>query len=108
MSVEAFRQQLEILSRDYRSSLPAKLDEIETLWRELQGGTAAPARLADLRRELHTIVGTAKTLGVAGVSEAAAAAERLAERFAKKQSMPAAARQAEFSRLLDALKRAAQ
>jgi chemotaxis protein histidine kinase CheA len=107
MNEEAFRRQLEAIGRDYRQSLPAKLEEIASLWRDLASGTAAPARLADLLRELHSIAGAARTFGVAGVSEAAAAAESFIETYSKGRRLPNAAKQAEFAQMLDALKRAA-
>jgi len=106
MTAEAFKRQLEALSADYRRDLPKKLALIESLWLELAHGAAQPSRITDLLRELHSISGSAKTLGVAGVSEAAATAESFLEPFSKRGKLPNAAQQAEFVRLLDALKRA--
>ena len=108
MSEEAFRRQLEAVSRDYRLSLPAKLEEIASLWRELASGVAAPARLADLQRELHSIAGAAKTFGIAGASEAASAAEAFLAPYCARRKPPPPARHAGFERLLDALKQAAR
>ena len=108
MTAEAFKRQFEALSAEYRSGLPRKFAELDGLWRDLAGGTAAPDRLADLQRELHTLAGTARTLGVAGVSEAAAAAESFLEPYGKRRKLPPSARHAEFQRLLEALKQAAR
>ena len=107
MTAEAFRRQLEALGADYRRDLPDKLARIDGLWLDLANGEAQPARITDLQRELHSLAGSAKTFGVAGVSEAAAAAESFLEPYCKRRRMPGAAQQARFARLLDALKQAA-
>jgi len=104
MTPDAFKRRLEAQSADYRRGLPAKLAELDELWRGLASGALEPGRLA-LQRELHTLAGTAKTFGVAGVSEAAAAAESLLEPYGRRSRLPGAAKQAEFERLLEALKR---
>lgn len=108
MSIEAFKRQLEELSAEYRRDLPEKLARIDALWRELAWGAPQPDRLAGLQRELHSIAGSARTFGIAGVSEAAAAAESFLEPFARRGKAPAAGRKAEFERLLDLLRRAAE
>ena len=107
MTVEAFKQQLAALGAEYRRTLPAKLDEIDALWRNLASGAAAPARLVDLQRALHTIAGTARTLGVAGVSEAAAAAEAAVEPHAGRGKLPPAAGRKKLEDLLAALRASA-
>jgi len=107
-SADAFHRQLEALSAEYRGSLQGRLIEIDSLWRELVGGAVKPVRFADLQRELHTIAGSARTFGIAGVSEAAAAAELFLAPFSKRRKLPDAAQQAEFARLLDDLRRAAR
>lgn len=104
MTSESFRRQLEALSAEYRSGLPEKLAEIECLWRDLANGVVDPARLTDLRRELHSLAGSAKTFGVAQVGEAALAAEVFLEAFCTQATLPGPAGQAEFSRLIDVLK----
>jgi chemotaxis protein histidine kinase CheA len=105
MTPDAFKRQLEAHRAEYRRDLPAKLAELGELWRGLASGALKPARLGDLQRELHTLAGTAKTFGVAGVSEAAAVAESLLEPYCRRSRLPGAAKRAEFERLLEALKR---
>ena len=107
MSEEAFRQQLEATRAEYRSDLPVKLARIESLWSEIAGGGSKPAGLAELVRELHTIAGSARTLGVAGVSEAAAAAELYLDPISRKHKPPTARQLAGFTPLLEALRQAA-
>lgn len=106
MTAEAFKRQLETLSADYRRELPAQLAALDALWRGLASGVEAPERLAELQRELHTLAGTARTFGVAGVSEAARAAETLLAPYCRRGKLPAAAKRAELERLLEALTRA--
>lgn len=101
MSADAFKRQLEALSAEYRSGLPARLAEIDALWGK------SPAGLAELLRALHSVAGSARTFGVKGVSEAAAAAELYLVPFCERSTAPRAAERAEFERLLDALKHAA-
>ena len=108
MTAEAFRQQLEAISAEYRSGLPAKLAELDALWRELASGAAEPGRMGDLLRALHSMAGSAKTFGVSGVSEAAAAAESFLEPFSKRRKLPNSAQQAKFTLLLDNLKNVAR
>lgn len=107
MTQDAFRRQIEALSAEYRGTLPGKLAALDRLWRELASGALEPARLADLRRELHSLAGTAKTFGVAGVSEAAAAADAFLDPYAAKGKLPDGAKRAEFTRLLEAVTRSA-
>ena len=103
---EAFRRQLESLRAEYRAGLPATLATIESLWRGLEGGAADPARMRELLRALHSVAGSARTFGVAGVSEAAAAAESCLEPHSAAGSISGPAERARFARKLDALKRA--
>jgi chemotaxis protein histidine kinase CheA len=103
VSGEPFTVQLDALRAAYRSSLPAKLAEIHRLWTDLSSSVAVPGRLGDLRRELHTLAGSAKTFGVAGVGEIAAAAESLLEPFCEQSMLPDSTAAAELTRLIDAL-----
>lgn len=105
MTADAFARQLEAFSAEYRRDLPPKLAELGELWRGLASGAVAPDRLADLQRELHSLAGTARTFGVAGVSEAAAAAEALLAPYCRKRKLPGPAKRAELERLLDSLQR---
>jgi len=107
MSVEEFQKQIAALRADYRAKLPAKLEEISGLWRGLAGGELPADRIVDLRRELHSLAGSARTFGVEGVSEAALAAETWLEPHCARRALPAADEQPGFGRLLDALKQAA-
>lgn len=106
VKAEEFSRRLDALRADYRDRLPEKIAAIQRLWRDVMSGVLPPAGLIDLKRELHTLAGSAKTFGVAHVSELASAAESLLEPCCARGSLPEAASAAELARLLHALQRA--
>jgi HPt (histidine-containing phosphotransfer) domain-containing protein len=83
------RAEFDALIAEYRRDLPQKLARIESL---LSGG-----RLAELRRAVHTLAGSARTYGLPRVGQAAAAAEAYLE--ASADALDAAGR-AELERLV--------
>ena len=101
MDADEFKRQLEALNAEYRAGLPAKLAEIDVLW------ATSAATDAALLRALHSMAGSARTFGVKGVSEAAAAAEHYLAPFCEGGAELKAAQRAEFERLLQELKRVA-
>src|SRR5262249_18394955 len=104
MHSEAFRRQFEMLSAEYRRGLPMKFAELERLWRFFLEGRSSTPGMTELRRELHTLAGTAKTMGVPAVTDAARVAEEfLASRTEGNEAM-SIADQEKFQSLLDALK----
>jgi HPt (histidine-containing phosphotransfer) domain-containing protein len=100
---EEFKRHLEALRADYRKSLPGKLAELSQLWQALLSGALPGTGLHDLRRELHTLAGSATTFGVANVSALAGSAESLLDPFCERGTLPEGATAAEVGRLLDAL-----
>lgn len=104
---EEFRRRLDAITAEYRQSLPQRFAEIEGLARALASDSMAPARMADLKRELHSLAGSGKTLGLPAVSESAAAAESFLEPFCEQGTIPGLNEWAQFEPLLDALKRSA-
>jgi len=103
----AFRRELAAISADYRRELPARLAAIEAQWRSLATGAADGEALRALQRELHSLAGSARTLGVAGVSEAAARADDFLEPYSVKGAVPVAGQRRRFAALLRALALAA-
>jgi HPt (histidine-containing phosphotransfer) domain-containing protein len=101
---ETFRRELDTLSSEYRHRLPEKLAALDRLWLGVVSGKLPPAALAELRRELHTLAGSAKTFGAAAVSAAAAAAEAFLDPFCELGTLPGAEDAAQFARLLEALR----
>jgi len=78
---EAFRQALAAMAAEYRASLPATLAHISALMATLRQDGYAGAALAMLRRELHTLAGSAGTFGCDEVGSAAAHAEAFLDDF---------------------------
>jgi chemotaxis protein histidine kinase CheA len=70
---DEFLRFLEEQRRDYRLSLPEKLEQIEALAAELAG--AAPDALERLERLAHGIAGSGATFGFAELGNAAKALE---------------------------------
>ncbi|KPK08431.1 MAG: hypothetical protein AMJ64_03430 [Betaproteobacteria bacterium SG8_39] len=97
---------LAALAADYRVRLAARLDALDALAAGLRCGQTDVARLEDLRRELHTIAGSAKTFGLPEVGAAARAGERLLDPWCDAGKTPGAAGWAELRSMLAALRRA--
>ncbi len=104
---EAFKQYFAELSADYRLQLPAQISALEMLWNDVTGGTASSDQIAKLQRELHTLVGTAQTMGMPKVTEAARAAETCLESLCPNGVLSDRAGLEELGRLLAALKQSA-
>ena len=107
MTSETFKRHFEKVSADYRRRLPQKLAELDSLWSSVMAGALPPERILDVQHELHTLAGTAETLGVPAVTSAARAAESFLDPFLARNETPGPAAQADFRQLLQALKQAA-
>ena len=92
---------------EYRASLGPRIAALEALRGALAGARAPSSRAAGMRaelnRELHSIAGSGRTFGLAGVSEAAHAAEVFVERRCSPGSPPDAAAWDELKALLQVL-----
>jgi HPt (histidine-containing phosphotransfer) domain-containing protein len=108
MTSEAFKRHFEKVSADYRRRLPQKLAELDNVWTGVMTGALPPERIIDVQHELHTLAGTAETLGVPSVTSAARAAESFLDAFLSRNETLGAAVEADFRRLLEALKQAAK
>lgn len=98
---DAFEEVLKALSAEYRGKLPERLAEVQRLW----GLAPSDAEsMAVLRRELHTLAGSASTFGLPGLTVAARAAEQqLDEVIERKAALDAA----KIGSLLDEVRQAA-
>lgn len=67
----AFLAFLEAQRADYRSSLPQRLVQIESLWRQVLSGEAPAEALASLERCAHSLAGSGATFGFAALGDAA-------------------------------------
>lgn len=65
----SFAAFLEAQRADYRSSLPQRLDQIESLWRQVLNNEAQA--LASLERCAHSLAGSGATFGFAALGDAA-------------------------------------
>jgi len=88
--VNPLRAEFDAIIAEYRATLPQKIDRLDRLLKD--GG------IAELRRELHTLAGSAGTFGLPRVGAAAQAAENFLARELND------ARRIELERLLGALR----
>jgi chemotaxis protein histidine kinase CheA len=93
------------LRTEFRGSLPAKLRRLRSLWERIDCEEPDADALEMLKRELHTMAGSAGSFGLPQVSKAAAAAEDALDGL-KEGSRPGAKRAAKFVTLLDKLDKA--
>ena len=107
MSWQKLGREFEALRTDYRKSMPAKLDRIEALWELILKGMQDDTRLAQLKKELHTIAGSAGTFGLPQVGSAARAAEECLGEAADAAALDEKQR-GEFIRFLGDLKAASE
>jgi len=103
MDPEEFKLHFAELSAEYGSHLPAKLAELESLWHCLENGAASPDQVGGLKRELHTLVGTAKTMGFPAITDAAKAAQACLTSILGRGGTPDPAGREEFGRLFSEL-----
>jgi chemotaxis protein histidine kinase CheA len=105
VSWQRLGREFEELRAEYRASMPAKLDRIEALWELILKGMHDDTRLAQLKKELHTISGSAGTFGLPEVGNAARAAEECLGEASDAASLSETQR-SDFVRLLGDLKTA--
>lgn len=98
---------LAALAADYRTKLGPRLDALETLYAELAAGQGDAGRIQDLRRELHTIAGSAKTFGLPAVTDAARAGEHFLDPFCDAGKALGVPEWAALKTLLETLRQAA-
>ena len=104
MSFQDLGKEFQKLRTEFRGSLPAKLRRMRSLWERLDCEEPDSDALDMLKRDLHTMAGSAGSFGLPQVSKAAAAAEEALDGL-KAGSRPGAKRAAKFRALLDKLDR---
>ena len=102
MSWQDLGKEFQKLRTEFRGSLPAKLRRLRSLWERIDCEEPDPDALDILKRELHTMAGSAGSFGLPQVSAAAQAAEAALEGL-KEGSRPGIKRAAKFVALLDNL-----
>ena len=74
---QEFQKFLDLQRADYRRTLPEKAAQVGALWQAAGAGGAGSPPLADLERLVHSLAGTAGTLGFREVGQAAKSLEML-------------------------------
>lgn len=105
MSWRDLGKEFEKLRTEYRGSLPAKLRRLRSLWERIDCDEPDPDALDILKRELHSMAGSAGSFGLPEVSKAAAACEDALDGL-RAGSRPGAKRSAKFSARLAKLDKA--
>jgi chemotaxis protein histidine kinase CheA len=105
MSFQDLGKEFQKLRTEFRGSLPAKLRRLRSLWERIDCDEPDADALEILKRELHTMAGSAGTFGVPQVGKDAAAAEDALAGL-KAGSRPGAKRAAKFAALLGKLEKA--
>lgn len=101
----AFLAFLEEQRADYRHSLPGRLAQIETLWRQVLNDETPAAALANLERCAHSLAGSGATFGFADIGAAARVLELAVNPLVgAAPALPPAAR-AEVERAIELLQR---
>lgn len=103
---EEFRRGIEAIMAEYRQGLAQRVGELVGLAHDLACGVAAPDRMHELLRGLHSLAGTGRTFGLPEVSVSAAMAESFLEPYCAAGIM-SADEWIKFGELLNALKRSA-
>lgn len=101
--MSSVEEQLEQLRKLYREQLPAKLEEILSVYRRLDVAQWNTQDADALHRLIHSLTGTAGTFGFQSISELSRTVERLLAAFSKATRTPNAAEwqafNAEFNNL---------
>ena len=92
------------LRTEFRGSLPAKLRRLRSLWERIDCEAPDADALEILKREIHTMAGSAGSFGLPQVSKVAAAAEEALDGL-KAGARPGAKRATKFGALLDKLEK---
>lgn len=101
----SFSAFLEAQRADYRSSLPQRLAQIDSLWRQVLNNEAPAPALVSLERCAHSLAGSGATFGFADLGDAARLLElAISPLLGATQALTPAA-QAEVSRAVAALLR---
>ena len=106
MISQLHRQFLDEVSAEFKSGLAARLSRIDRLWQALALDPVAEKDIVDLRRELHSLAGSAGTFGLPALGETARAAEDELDSFAGNGGVPLEKKRATLKHLLEALRRA--
>lgn len=102
MSDDDFERGLEAFRQAFRESLPERMAQLTATWSKIEAGQGAEADYEALERGLHSLAGSGRTFDVAGLSEAASAAEAYLAGL-RRGGSPTQAERQHFRRLLGAV-----
>lgn len=74
---EELKRRLTVMRNGYRTRVPEKVAEIQSLWERVKGASPADEVRDQLLLAVHTMVGSAPTLGCEGLGAAARDLETL-------------------------------
>ncbi|MBT9476611.1 Hpt domain-containing protein [Polaromonas sp.] len=96
----SFAAFLQAQRAEYRSAFPERLEQVESLWRQVLNGEA-PA-LAGLERCAHSLAGSGATFGFAALGDAARVLEMVVSPLAGAAKALTLAEQTEVGRVVEA------
>ena len=101
----AFLASLETQRADFRSSLPQRLDQIESLWCQVLNDEAPAEALASLERCAHSLAGSGATFGFAAMGDAARVLELIVNPLLGSAQALTPMAQTEVNQAIEALRR---
>ena len=101
----AFLASLETQRADFRSSLPQRLDQIESLWCQVLNDEAPAEALASLERCAHSLAGSGATFGFAAMGNAARVLELVVNPLLGSAQALTPMAQTEVNQAIEALRR---
>lgn len=100
----SFSAFLDELCADYRLSLPERIVQIESLWRNVLSNEAPEQALASLEHCAHSLAGTGATFGFAALGDAARVLELAVSPLLGATHVLAPTAQMEVTRAVEALR----
>ena len=101
----AFAAFLDAQRADYRNSLPQRLAQIESLWRQVLNDERSAETLATLERCAHSLAGSGATFGFADLGDAARALELAVNPLLDSACALTVAAQTKVSQAIESLQR---
>ena len=101
----AFLASLETQRADFRSSLPQRLDQIESLWCQVLNDEAPAEALVSLERCAHSLAGSGATFGFAAMGNAARVLELVVNPLLGSAQALTPMAQTEVNQAIEALRR---
>ncbi|MBF0371068.1 MAG: EAL domain-containing protein [Magnetococcales bacterium] len=101
-------QKLLAIRTEWAAKLPEKLQQMQTLWQNLQKGAWQPEQLRELHRLVHSLAGSGGTFGFPQIGLEARKVEILLKNFLEEEDPPGKSEQNKISAELDRLSQLSQ